>query len=786
MARLALLIDYASGTVGFDGRIETPEVGVPNLEDWGLSYTRNPWRAENDTAWNVHGEIPGAVLTTPVEADFIHLAIGPLRLLPTDELTLIIPFAIIGYSQITPPPDNLSDLTSGLWASSDLSAGLLGLKYRGGGGRELRIDIPFTPVNKQTELQITPLIGEMLRGRTDSFRLTGRVTYQGLQDFAEFRQHCQTDPGSPNYRYRDADLLFGIDAPPVLSAGLLSPLYSQKLTYSLVRVDLEQCTFASGQGVVEATFTGRVFSRLLVEGGLSDEWLNAGTQEINREIVTARGDRVFELQLGDINLAPGDLLTVSLPDAGIWDVAPPPTSYSLRPGSEPVISYLGPGVFGLRLVYSPSASMVLSQAPSVLRAVSQPLEEWLRTHLRFEQNAIPWGVSALAASLLVLAGRGQSGRAKRLTRALGWLILGLTLFYGVRGAYGLLLLAPLVLVAGARPRRLNPRNVGGVVAVLVGVPLVALLDLRSERLFAVLTTIELETTPLTPVLLGGLGLGMAVLLAISSATDESKTGAWSMPAAIILLTLATYDVIQKSLWSAALLGASLLFLWRKEITRDSSSLLTQSMDRLKQAWQGRVIPLGLVLMIGLGFQQGLSSTSAVIGRSLGIWSTVLSPILLLVSLAHGLIAISLLFVYLYPILPFKPGYLKAFAFSLLLLLIYLVGVAGDHRLILTLEKLAIGRLVYYLSLPLLIGLYFDVIDSMKKEEQRLAAEGVKGEPLTFGKAIPIYFGNLKGILATLGKLAAILAPGIYSALAGNPVVITYFDLLDAMFALTRT
>ena len=54
-------------------------------------------------------------------------------------------------------------------------------------------------------------------------------------------------------------------------------------------------------------------------------------------------------------------------------------------------------------------------------------------------------------------------------------------------------------------------------------------------------------------------------------------------------------------------------------------------------------------------------------------------------------------------MPFSVGYLKALVFGAYLVTLFLVGVGADERLIITLPELLIGRAVYYLSMPVLIG-----------------------------------------------------------------------------------
>ena len=114
----------------------------------------------------------------------------------------------------------------------------------------------------------------------------------------------------------------------------------------------------------------------------------------------------------------------------------------------------------------------------------------------------------------------------------------------------------------------------------------------------------------------------------------------------------------------------------------------------------------------------------------------------------------------------------------------MVGTGADDRLVSTFESLIVGRLVYYVSVPLLIGLYFDIVQFMRAEDERQTAEGKSAAPLTIEQAAPMYFKRVQGLIGTVGALASLVAPGAYALFAGTPLVTTYFDILGKLAAVS--
>jgi hypothetical protein len=107
-------------------------------------------------------------------------------------------------------------------------------------------------------------------------------------------------------------------------------------------------------------------------------------------------------------------------------------------------------------------------------------------------------------------------------------------------------------------------------------------------------------------------------------------------------------------------------------------------------------------------------------------------------------------------------------------LIFFVGIGADEKLASTWQTLIIGRLVYYLGIPLLIGLLFD-------------APHLPQEPPTGGVGVPlptVSLKNFSNLLNVIGPILTIVAPSLYAYFVGQPLLINYFDLLDTILKLT--
>ncbi|MGH2371828.1 MAG: hypothetical protein ACRDI2_26955, partial [Chloroflexota bacterium] len=246
---------------------------------------------------------------------------------------------------------------------------------------------------------------------------------------------------------------------------------------------------------------------------------------------------------------------------------------------------------------------------------------------------------------------------------------------------------------------------------------------------------------------------------------------------------AVYDVLQHSLLGLAVIGAGMAYLaYRLPRVREAMTF-PRIAERLTLAWTSRVVPIGIVAMALFAVQNGLQRTSAVFDWTFGLWGALLPPALLLFSILHGFLSIGLLFVVVYPLLPFKIGYLKAVTLALFLLLGFVAGIGTDERLITSLDGLLVGRLVYYLGVPLLIGLYFDV-DQIVQAQQAQDAPGHSGSGQTRTEAWLSYVKQLRGMAGTIGAVVSLVAPGAYAFVTGTPLLTSQFDLLDRLLSLS--
>lgn len=777
-ARLTLLLDYRAdlGASGLEVDGIVTSKNLPDLGAWGITVTRQPWQADDGATWYVHGDLRPARLEGPDPKGSYSLHLGPLSLSPGETLTLVVPFVDIDYRMVSPAPENYPAIAAAK-ARGDFPPGLLGLAYTAPAGRVLEVEIPFTPLSRAITLNLTPLVGEMLTAQSNSFRLSGKVVFDRLLDFGEFKRYCESDPASPYFRYRAADLLIALDALPALSGGYLSGLYQFKPTYVLVSSEVSGCQYASGQGRVEASFSGRNFNHGAT--AFPPDWQD--TAEVNRSIPDPAGSPEYELQLGQINLGPQDVLTINLPQAQVRRVNPPPTRLDYQRGHTE-ITYQGPQRFTLVIGYWPEPDLLLGQLALAARAPARQVENLLKPLTDPSGALLTWGLLIAGLALLGLAFRVQ----RRVLRGLAYLLLGLALIYGLRGVYGLLVLAVIIFwrnepfKKGSWQAWLRP---AAALAMILGAMLI---DRSSIRLFIFIGTLQLDMTPLTPLILLVLGATLAGWLVLPQARSRKLSSTASLGVILGLAALATFDALQKSLVALVLLGAGLAYLaWRMGRPQLSPTIALDEIGRrLALAWRSRIIPVGTLLMVLFAFQNGLQSTNAILSNSLGLWGRLVALALLIVSIFHGLLATGVLFIAIYPLLPFKSGYLKAITFSAFVLLVFITGTGSDDRLISTLGTLIAGRLVYYLSVPLLVGLYFDV-DRFRHSETAGAPAGEPAQPAPAPlAALSGYFKQVQGLATSALSIASLVAPGLAAYLTGTPVVTTYFDLLQKIFSLT--
>jgi hypothetical protein len=256
------------------------------------------------------------------------------------------------------------------------------------------------------------------------------------------------------------------------------------------------------------------------------------------------------------------------------------------------------------------------------------------------------------------------------------------------------------------------------------------------------------------------------------------------PLLLLLLVPSLYDAFDKSLLALLLLFLGGVYLILRASSEESAANDNRFGRELHEksalVFGNRLIPLSLVILILFAIGNDLARTYGhQINVDIGPLPASLVPALLdIVSVFLTFTSVALLFVLLFPYLPFTPGYAKAGAFAIFLFLIFLFGIGTDQRLIVPLPGILVGRVIYYLSVPLLIGMYLDINEYMEKENKRRSAEGKNEKPISFQDAWRQYFGNLSGSMGALTTILSLGAPAVYGFLSGQPVIGTYFGLLE--------
>src|SRR5262249_26205579 len=146
-------------------------------------------------------------------------------------------------------------------------------------------------------------------------------------------------------------------------------------------------------------------------------------------------------------------------------------------------------------------------------------------------------------------------------------------------------------------------------------------------------------------------------------------------------------------------------------------------ERLQLAFRNWLIPPSILALIVFAVINDLISTFSgeLFVDESWMLAPLVFPLLIIVSVALTLTSIALLFILVYDYIPCKAGYVRAVVFASFLFLIFLFGPGTDDRLIASLPTILVGRVIYYLSVPLLLGIYFDINRSMQEENQRRAA-----------------------------------------------------------------
>lgn len=800
LIHLTLIPDYEEGTIHFDGwLIGSDEAPVlPDLAGLPVDV-ETKWPDETGKIWYILGDIKaGQVVQDPTTPTY-HLLIGSMSLRSRDEVRFSMPFANLDYSQIRPFPD-VPDQTDMDWRLFTHH-----FSYKAGiTNREIdSLDIPFTPVQKQIDLVLTPLMGEVLVGETDGLRLSGEVSFETLVDYTEFSRHCQSISNRVRLGdYRIADLLFSLDYPHYSGFASLNSAFDLKSTRLELISDLLDCQYDHEKnfGQVSALFSGRLyhlnddhqsFPQFLKEQDSLD------SNDLFNPPLSNKRLREYEIRFGKLVLAPGDVLTVTVPYVHLQadTLEPTPATFIYPNGGQPYRSvqviYRGPKTFDLSIRYVPGAYLFLSQFPAILRPGLELIENEFRGLLTAERSLATWAI-LIDAGLLLLTSKIVS-KGKRWFSFFAWLLASIGLLYAFRGSFGLLfvvlalyLTQPFDSSSSTTVLRLFKAE-ELVKALGVGVLIIVamVLDVRGTTLFRALSTPDLS--PLTPAILLGLSVTMFFwLYGWPRAAILFRFG--DVPVlAFLLVTLCTYDALDKSLLALLIigLGAGYIF-YRLERVKEQKNINSQPSfvedfwQRLSLAFTNRWVLWSILILIVFAVGNDLASPYAnalYLARSWLI-APFLPVLLTITSVSFAFLVIALLFILLYPIIPSEVGYIKALVFALFFLLIFLFGVGTENRLIYSLPTVLVGRGVYYLSIPLFLGIYFDAPETKRKLH---GAVGVSEEK-TGQNDNKSSWQQLLRLMENWRGILALVVPS-YVFIFDQPMIATYFNLLERLVLL---
>ena len=795
--RLNLIPDYENNILGFEGSAPV-RPGSDVLDLNGLPLQPNgQWMDPGKTTWYFMGTVKGGEIV-PTDNGYSAL-FEPVVLQPGGRLELSLPFVALDPSQVRlqpPPPDE----NGGQESISPFS------HEAGPAGK--RIDsfyIPFKHIQKTIHLTLTPLAGEALAGNPHGLRLSGKVQFSSLTFYGAFRDYCPDPVSAPGHLdFRRAHLLNVLDFSPFSGISTLSPSYQYQSTRVALRTELASCRYdtANRTASVEAAFFGKVFP------------FQTGRQELPQTLKNYRypdgnfgydldpeqeGLEAYKIGLGKIVLGPGDTLTVTVPHTHVLveRVSPAPHDLLISTAgrSQQLISlvYQGPASFQLNVPYLPEPQLYLYQFPAVLR----PGLTWMRglfgPFFPFSEASFTW-IALVLGLLGIVFSRWKWG--PEWLASFGWLLILLSLYYGVRGSLGLLCAALVSYASQIRYSDFSVQNRAGMVrrlaGILGGLLLLSLgiyLDRRGEVLFSQLS--EHELSPLTPLFL--LLLVPALLFALYGWSGSKAFTRSDLPFLMLFLVVpALYDALDKSLIALLVLLAAGLYLLRPTAPDEGASARRRERQYavgLQKRWnlvfRNKTVMLAIVVMMIFAVANDLPRifSNPIQVDFPPLLAFLLIPLLVFVSVFLTLSSIAFLFILVYPYLPFPQGYLKAAVFALIMFLVFLMGIGTDDRLIEFLPNLLVGRVIYYLSMPVLIGVSIDIHEFMERENRQSSGQGKEKRQLTFRAAAGLYFKELQGFVGTLTGIGSVAAPALYGFVSNQPVIVTYFSLLQKLVIL---
>lgn len=802
---LTLIPNYEKENIQFDGKIEfNSPSNLLDLVGLPLNIERE-WKDSDNPTWNIMGMIEKGELTYDPDQQIYHLIFGPIDLQPYDKVKFIFPYVNLNYSKIQPcpdVPDRSDEISRQFTHRFSYSAG-------GDGRRIDLIDIPFWPVAARIDLILTPLMGETLTGTTNGFRLSGKVRFDSFNNLDEFSRYCQdTAHRLQHGDYRMAHLLYTLDYPYYSESSGLNPAFQLKPTTIALRSELLACQYDQEQktgGQVDAAFSGRVYRFYQSENFLPVELQGFAFPDGNYPFIPSqpfKGVKGYEIRLGKIVLGPGDVLSISMPHTQIQVDSLYPIPDNLiyldvdKDASQIKISYVGPATFELSLPYIPQTQLYISQFPSNLRPTISLVETQFGNLISsLDESWLTWIILSLGILLLIFS---------RSIVKINWLVtfgrflIAVGFFYGVRGSFGLIVIAlalniSQVVYIESPPKSMVDiaRKIGKGLLNLVLIAVAIHFDREGANIFRGLSDSDLS--PLTPVVLLVL-VGVIFLLYYGRPKNAVLFRDSDLPALALFLTVfSLYDAFDKSLLALSILFAGGLYITNRVSRNDGGSgsgrignkFGKNLQSRLNLAFGNRIIPFSILILIVFALGNDLSSTYAnEMQISIApLIAPLVIPLLVFVSIFLTFTGIALLFILVYPFLPSKVGYIKAATFAAFLFLVFFFGIGTDNRLIASLPNILVGRVIYYFSVPMLIGIYFDIHEFTQKENKRRSTQGKDEKGISFQSAGSMYFKNLQSVMGTLAGILSLVAPSIYAFLSSQPVIVTYFSLLEKLVLL---
>ncbi len=153
----------------------------------------------------------------------------------------------------------------------------------------------------------------------------------------------------------------------------------------------------------------------------------------------------------------------------------------------------------------------------------------------------------------------------------------------------------------------------GVIALLLIVAAMFFDRYAAANFFTVLRSLEIETTPITPLILFATGVGLASVLTVPLNQFSELFPGVIRAIIFALIPLALFDAMQKSLLSLVVLGIGIVYIFQRLKTAGEQMSYAAVATRLHLVWNSKLVPVGFVLLIFFAAQNGLQSTTAVLG-----------------------------------------------------------------------------------------------------------------------------------------------------------------------------